>query len=646
MNLSETVLEFNKIKEMLCNCALSEYAKQKLCELKPYLDEYECKNKIEETTQAKYIIETFGNPPLCVMKEIEKIITLCEKEYILSPEQLELVSSFIGSCERMKNYLEKTESENIKISYYGKSIYDLSELRNEIDSAIQNSIVQDCASNMLRDIRRKIENINMQIKNKLNDLLRSRKNIFADNYVSQRNGHYVLPVKKEYKNQINGTLIDTSSTGGTYFIEPTVVSKMQNEMSSLKIEEENEVKKILYIITSLVYDSIFAIKVNIEAMITLDIIFAKAKLSLYMNAVPSDISAENNIKIINGRHPLIDKEKCIPLNFSLENGIKGIVITGPNTGGKTVTLKTVGLLSVMAQCGLHVPAEKAEFRMNNLVLCDIGDGQNISENLSTFSAHIKNIINILNTANEESLVLLDELGSGTDPAEGMGIAISILEELKKKNCLFIATTHYPEVKEYAEITEKILNARMAFDRESLKPLYKLEIGKSGESCALYIAKRLGFPNYILERAYKEAYNNKHFSKNKEIEFDLIENDNFYENNKTIKSPKIKKRQINKNVLKDEIKQKFQIGDSVIVYPEKNLGIIFKPVDEKGNAGVQIKGKKLFINYKRIKLKVSASELYPPDYDFSIIFDSVENRKAKHKMDRKYVKDLTIKVEEI
>lgn len=636
-------LEYNNILEMLCENALSDRAKQKLSELQPFINEREAKSKMRETTESREILDTLGNPPLAPMKEIDKIMTLTEKGSMLLPEQLTSIAQFISSCKRLKSYLKKAEILDVGIAFYGSSMNDLSDLYDEIDLAIRNNMVDSSASSFLRDIRRKIENTNQQIKSKLDSMLKGRKEFFSDGYVVTRNGHFVLPVKKEYKNQVSGSVIDTSATGSTYFIEPTAVSKLQEELSVLKISEENEIRKILYTLTALVDANSTTIYLNIEAMETLDIIFAKAKLSSEMRAIPVPITTDRKIKIIDGRHPLLKTETCVPLNFEIGNGINGVVITGPNTGGKTVALKTIGLLSLMAQSGLHVPVvEGSKFCMHNIVLCDIGDGQSITENLSTFSAHITNIISILNTSNEESLVLLDELGSGTDPVEGMGIAIAVLEELRIKNCLFIATTHYPEVKEFAAKADGIINAKMTFDRESLKPLYKLEIGEAGESCALYIAKRLGLPQRMLECAYNEAYCRGICHNIAEIpDFALMEND--IEEEAKISSPIIQAENLRKPV--NTRSSKFNIGDSVIVYPQKNIGIVYKKANPMGEIGIQIQGKKQLINHKRIQLKTPSSELYPNDYDFSIVFESVENRKARHQMGRKHQPNLEIKLED-
>lgn len=331
----------------------------------------------------------------------------------------------------------------------------------------------------------------------------------------------------------------------------------------------------------------------------------------------------------------MDKKINIPLQFEIGVDTRGIVITGPNTGGKTVAIKTVMLNCMMAQCGLHVTCREADICMNSSYLCDIGDGQNISENLSTFSAHIKNVLEVLREADKESFVIMDELGSGTDPAEGMGIAIAILEELKKRGGLFLVTTHYPEVKEYAKKQGEIVNARMTFDKETLRPTYQMVIGEAGESCALYIADRLGMPNEMLRTAVRAAYGE-----------DALRAWNFQKEEKKPENKtagKIIRRKEKKRG--KELEEKYHIGDSVMVYPEKKIGIVCQGINEKGVLRVQLPGKKIWINHKRVKLHVKASELYPEDYDFSIIFDTVENRKIRHNMDRKYTEELIVMEEE-
>lgn len=636
MTKTNRTLEFDTILKRLSELAMSEHAKTKLRNIMPFLNERECKLKMNETTGARQIIECIGTPPLASMKELDKIFDLAQKGSMLVPEQFSTIQTFISSSKRMKGYLKKAEALDVELAFFGGSLSEFTLLFEEIDRSIRNGAVDDSASTTLREIRRKIENAKTSVKAKLESILRGKKEWFADSYVATRSGRFVLPVKKEYKNQVPGTIIDTSSTGSTCFIEPTAVRKLQEELSLLQIDEDNEVRKILYTLTAFVDEQIPELKINMDCMETLDFIFAKAKLSQEMRAIPVRVLANREMIIKQGRHPLLEASKCIPLDFNIGEHFNGVVVTGPNTGGKTVALKTVGLLSLMAQSGLHVPvAEGSVFCMHSNVLCDIGDGQSITENLSTFSAHITNIISILESATSESLVLLDELGSGTDPAEGMGIAVAILDELKLKGCLFVATTHYPEIKDFAMNEDGIINARMEFDAQSLQPLYKLEIGEAGESCALYIARRLGFPEHMLKRAHKEAYKSKQTATSVAPEMEFF---NTETGAKTHTSARIIKEETKKVLL---VGVDFCIGDSVTVFPQKEVGIIYKTVNQKGELGVQIKGEKQSINHKRIKLITKATEMYPDNYDFSIVFDSVANRKARHIMERKHDPNLIV-----
>jgi len=502
----------------------------------------------------------------------------------------------------------------------------------------------------------------LQIKAKLDSLLRNNSQWFSENFVSIRNNRFTLPVKKEFKNKVSGTVIDISQSGGTYFIEPAQAAKYQEEISMLQIEEENEVRRILYVLTTQVEEKLTSIRLNIEAMETLDFIFAKARLSMAMKASVPEITTERKIRIRTGRHPLLKNGDIVPLDFHIGDGLPGMVITGPNTGGKTVALKTIGLLSLIAQSGLHVPAEEAVLTLNNYVLCDIGDGQSISENLSTFSSHMTNIIEILKLADDQSLVLLDELGSGTDPAEGMGLGIAILEELLRKNCLFVTTSHYPEIKTFAQETVGLVNARMAFDKQTLLPLYILEIGEAGESCALYIASRLGLPKRLIQRADRAAYGEsvpsiQNTSSNTALSHtgdvsrcnnlspvsgqiddgDVIEKERVSATgtDKTASSGNRIKRETPNKSAEPPRSMRFNIGDSVIVYPQKEFGIVYQKANEKGEVGVQVKKNKILVNHKRLKLQVPASELYPDNYDFSIIFDTVANRKARKVLGKRH-----------
>ena len=507
----------------------------------------------------------------------------------------------------------------------------LEELRLQIEQAIRGGEVEDSASSLLRQLRRDLVTAEEKVKQKAESILRSQKKYMAESFVVTRNGKVCLPVKKEYKGKIPGSVEDKSATGATVFIEPEQIAALREKVEILQIDEENEVRRILYTLVDLIAEQEEVFQRDLETLVKLDFVFAKGKLSADMNAVEPGINTQGYLKLCKAKNPLLNQEECVPLDLKLGDSQRGIIITGPNTGGKTVAVKTAGLFTLMALSGLHVPCQEADICMRNQVLCDIGDGQSITDNLSTFSAHICNVLDILREVTSESLVILDELGSGTDPAEGMGIAVAILEELRNSGCMFLATTHYPEVKNYAGEHEEILNARMAFDRENLKPLYRLEVGKSGESCALYIAKRLGMPAGMLRVASQKAYGEE-----KEIPEELEQNAE--EELQRRKSPSIikeKKMQLRKET------GLFVRGDSVTVLPEKKIGIVVNPPDDRGNVLVQIHGEKVEVNYKRLKLKASAADLYPEDYDFSIIFDTVENRKARHKMEKSYRPDLEV-----
>lgn len=609
------MLEFDKIRELLKEGASTERARERIDALVPILDQERAEAAIEETTEARKVLDSLGTPPSGSTQEVREIAQEAELGSLLGAQQLDQIRQFAVLCMRLSRYLGKCRDIAPGIAGYGAGIQDLSPLQD-------------------------------QIRLKLENMLRSLRSIFSESFVSNRNGHYTLPVKKEHKNKVPGTVIDASSTGATVFIEPSAISRLREELETLRIEEENEEKMILYTLSAMVADSAEAIRINLEYMEELDFIFAKGKLSVSMKASRPKLNTERRIRLVNGRHPLLPIQNSVPLNIEFGGSIKGVIITGPNTGGKTVAMKTVGLLSVMAQCGLHVPCEEADLAMNAGFFCDIGDGQSISENLSTFSAHMKNVIRILEQTEEESLVLLDELGSGTDPAEGMGLAVAVLEELRGRGCLFMVTTHYPEVKEYGERTEGVINARMAFDRESLRPLYRLELGESGESCAFYIAKRLGMPQRILNRAEKAAYGTVagKTSKRPPEKTDPKPQQKAAASRirpkRTEPDTGEKRRQ-----RRTQIGKKFALGDSVMVYPQKKLGIVFAPANDKGEVGVQIQKRKIFVSHRRLRLHVSAEKMYPPDYDFSILFDTVENRKARHAMERKHVPGLEIRHEE-
>lgn len=639
----EKVLEFDKIKEIWKELALTEQARNEIEDLKPTLDEVSLRFMLRDTTEARVMLEKEGTPPLSAMDEIRDIMAVAQRGDCLTASQLEQAEFLLTAIRRLKDYLSRCKKLELSLPWYEQNLEELQEIREAIHVQIRAGRVDDYASKLLHSLRSDIIRTEEKMKEKAESVIRSNKECMSDSFSVYRNGHLCVPVKKEYKFRVSGSVIDKSATGNTLFIEPASVARFSEELQLLCIDEENEERRILYTLTAMLGEQGEVMEQNIKTMEKLDFCFSKGKLSMELGATSPSINTDRRIVLEKARHPLMDKKICVPQDFKIGEAYHGVVITGPNTGGKTVAIKTVALNCMMAQCGLHVCCEEADICMNSNFLCDIGDGQNLSENLSTFSAHITNVLEILKQVGRESLVIMDELGSGTDPAEGMGIAVAILEELRKSGCLFLVTTHYPEVKTYAEEADGIINARMTFDKESLQPLYKMVIGEAGESCAFYIAAKLGMPGSMLKAAAQAAYGKKENRQAVNAEDSLFDLHGPETAERKSSHPKVKKKKT--TVQHAELSEKFHRGDSVMIYPDQKIGIVCEPVNEKGVLRVQLPDKKIWINHKRVKLQVAAAELYPEDYDFSIIFDSVETRKLRHKMERKYVEEVLVQDED-
>lgn len=637
-NKSLETIGYYNILEKLRECTSTEKAGERILEMQPILSETDLRKQLRDTTQARAMLELSGTPPIPAMEHVEEYLQKAVKGNMLMPEQLEEIGMFLSAVRRLKSYLQRGEEGRISLAFYNRNLIFPEELQEEIERCIRSGGVDDHASAYLKDIRKQIQFLEEKVSERAERALKTNRQYLNDSFVVKRNGRFCIPVKKECRSLVPGTVVEQSSTGATLFIEPETVANLREDLEIYRIEEDAEERKILYTITNMTAEREAELMEDIRVIEKLDFIFAKGKLSLEMDGTEPKINLEQYMELKGARHPMLDKASCVPLDFQIGKGIRGVIITGPNTGGKTVAIKTVALMSAMACSGLHVPCNEADICMQNQILCDIGDGQNISDNLSTFSAHIKNVLNILKRVRPESLVIMDELGSGTDPQEGMGIAISILEELRKSGALFLVTTHYPEVKEYADRYEEVQNARMEFDRDSLRPLYRLRVGEAGESCALYIAKRLGFPDGMLAAAAREAYGDKSSA--------FIQSMEIQEHGRKLEKihvPRIKRAVEIKDSM--ETVRKFSRGDSVSILPDGKIGIVVKPADKNGSVLVQFRNEKQLISHKRLRLKVAAAELYPEDYDFSIIFDTVEIRKARHQMAKHHMEGLEIEVEE-
>ena len=409
----ENQIEFNKVKEIWAGFAITKEAKDRIKDKWIILDESTLRAELKNTSDAKEMIEKLGNPPLQDVSEILEILEIASKGECLTPYRLERVQSILSCLERLSSYLNRGKQYNNSLAYYDETLFTYEELKEEIVRQIRPEQVDSHASKDLFDIRMKIEQLENEMIQKAESVIRANGDYMADNFHTTRNGRICVPVKKEYRNKVQGSVIDKSSTGNTLFVEPEGVSRLSEKLQLLKIDEENEVYRILYTLTAMVSDRANELTDNMHLIEKLDYFFSKGKLSIELDAVEPKINFDRQIKLIDARHPLMDRETDVPLNFELGSTYRGVVITGPNTGGKTVAIKTVMLNLVMAQCGLHICCKNADICMNSGYFCDIGDGQNISDNLSTFSSHIKNVLNILKEIDENSFVIMDELGSGT-----------------------------------------------------------------------------------------------------------------------------------------------------------------------------------------------------------------------------------------
>ncbi len=607
-------LQLDELKELIKLHCVSSLGKDLIDKLTPSKSLTVVKRKLKENEEARNILSNSNHIPLEGLFNIHSTIEKVEKGMILDPMELVKVQDFLRGCKKIKKFMIDKEFYAQTLSSYALNITECDYIEDEISYAIKNNKVDSNASKELKKIRRNIEVCESKIKERLNKFLTSsgNKKYIQEFIISKRGDRYVIPIKASYKNEVDGTVLDTSSKGTTAFIEPNNVSKFSLELVSLKSEESIEEYKILSYLTELIFEKISNIKLNIEIIAEYDMVFAKAKYSLNNKCITPSVNNRGYIKIVNGKHPLL-KGKVVPLNFEIGKDYRSLIITGPNAGGKTLSLKTVGLLTLMVQCGFDICAEEgSQISVFENVFVDIGDNQSIENALSTFSSHIKNIADIMNKSNKSTLVLFDEIGSGTEPNEGASLAIAILEEFYQMGCITIASTHYGEIKNFASMHKDFENAGMLFDKETLEPLYKLVIGTSEDSNALFISKKMGIRDKVLKRAKK-------YMTNKEYNLDLV------------KTQKVEVIEDLEEVVKDIVN--FQVGDKVKLLDQNDYGIVYKEIDKFNNIEVLYKDEFVKVNVKRVELYLSKDELYPTGYDIDSLFTSYEERKLEKDIKR-------------
>ena len=499
-------LEYNKITHLLTSHAVSPMGKDRAKALIPMTNLHEIERAQQETTEATTLILRNGSLPLGGIRDIREALQRALVGGVLAIEELLHVGDFLYVCGKIQDYGEHDkryeECESLQPLFDG--VFFAGHLEREIKRCILNQYeLSDDASPALANIRRNILSAGDRIRDHLNKIVQSNeyKTMLQEPIITTRNDRYCVPVKAEYRSAFSGMIHDQSASGATLFMEPTSVVQLNNKIKELFLEESQEIQRILQKLSGMVAEQADVLRTNIEMLTTLDFIFAKGELSISMNGTQPVFNEEGCIDIKKGRHPLLASDKVVPTDIYLGRDFTTLLITGPNTGGKTVSLKTIGLFTLMGQAGLHIPAtDHSELAVFGQVFADIGDEQSIEQSLSTFSSHMKNIVGILNEIDENALVLLDELGAGTDPTEGAALAVSILEYLHQRQIRTVVTTHYSELKLYALGTERVENASCEFDVETMKPTYKLLIGIPGKSNAFAISRRLGLPEHIINHA--------------------------------------------------------------------------------------------------------------------------------------------------
>ncbi len=502
-------LEFDKIREMLASCATTDGSKAAALAIAPdvHCDRETVLARLARTTDARRLIDFKGHPSFGSVKDVEGACEKAEKGATLSTRELLDIANVLRTSRSLLDYIRTNKPFDTVLDDIFERLFTFRPVEDKIFRAIiSEELIADEASPALADIRRKLRAESNRIKETLQKYISggTHAKYLQENIVTVRNGRYVVPVRAEHKNEIKGMIHDTSASGSTIFIEPAAVVDANNEIRILETKEQHEIDRILAELSSEVAAIAYSVRLDYQNITELATIFACGTLSERMQATAPIISEERRVNLLHARHPLIDKDAVVPIDITLGGDYDTLIITGPNTGGKTVSLKTLGLFSIMVRAGLHIPVDQpSEICLFDKVLADIGDEQSIEQSLSTFSSHMVNIVSILREVGEHSLVLFDELGGGTDPVEGAALAVSIIESVREKGAMCAATTHYSELKAYALDTPGVCNASCEFDVETLKPTYRLIIGAPGKSNAFAISLKLGVPKAIVARA--EAY---------------------------------------------------------------------------------------------------------------------------------------------
>ncbi len=635
-----TILEFDKIRTALAELAQSNLGRELVERLQPLTLRAAVEAAVQETTEARTVLDRGAQVPMQGLSDIREPVVKAERGGVLAPSDLLRVADCLRGCRELKRYMDTKRLAAPTLSRYAEAIVTFESLEDEVYRCIEGARVANAASPKLARVRKEIQVAEERIQSKLQSFLTAAANrdVLQDSFISVKGGRYALPVKASQRHKVDGAVVDTSGSGMTVFIEPAAIRKLADELAVLRGVEEAEEYQVLVALSSLVGAETARILADLEIMAAYDFAFAKGRLSLTMRAGPVDVNDEGRIQLAGARHPLI-KGEAVPLALVLGRRYRTLVITGPNTGGKTVALKTVGLLTLMAQSGLHVPAgEGTDLAVFERVLADIGDAQSIEQSLSTFSSHMGQIAGILDEVGPSTLVLLDEVGTGTDPAEGAALAMAVLETLHEAGAVTLATTHYSDVKRLADLNPGFINGRMDFDPETLKPLYRLVMGEAGTSNAFWIAERLGIGSRVLAQARAHLGTKaQEVAAGSEVPV-----------RKAPEAPVAKVKDPAPEPAAGALvggdpspeappkPREWQVGDCVNVETIGQRGVVAELPNEKGEMVIFTRGKRVTVNHKRVTLVLEAEHLYPDGYDLNVATHTWAERKLMKDMGRKRV----------
>ncbi len=632
------LMEYPKVTAMLAELTRTKAARQRAENLMPMEDGEAVQRALKLTASARKVYEAMGEPPVHSLQGLDALDDKLRLGDILTPQELIAIGEFLNHCRLLKSYLKRALTIHPDVPSLGMSVDPLDEIRREIERCFRGERLDDRASPQLAAIRAGIERLSARIKEKLASMMRAHPEWYQESFYGVRGRRYVVPVKREFARLVRGATLDISGSGQTVFIEPEATAALRDEMDALEVDEANEEIRILAELSQMAAVAREALVVNRESMEKLDYAFAAGHLASKMHCGELTLSRTFEMKLEQARHPLLG-EDAVPMSLTLGGRVRALVITGPNTGGKTVSIKTCGLMAAMALSGLEVPAARAAIPLLSGIYCDIGDGQSVSQNLSTFSAHMRRVVRILNAAGPRSLVLLDEVGSGTDPQEGMGLAVAILKELGQLKCLLMATSHYAELKRFAAQTPGFLNARMTFDRSTLSPTYHLELGEAGESCALDIARGLGMPEKLLMSARAAAYPAGRTPAETDARPEPEARPEAFEALPAFE-PAVEPSEpegFEPEGFEPEASPapdapagpQYAPGDRVRVPYMNCFATVVLPPNARGEMLLRIREKNVSISAKRVQPFLGKETLYPgEDYDLDIVLDTWDNRRRR------------------